>query len=119
MLPGQVSCAIVAAAAAWRESLLLCWSLAHLVGCTHPLLTGFHLPADLVHPLPGEMRETVQLGGLGGYLFNSMVPQEARARLFRSWGSVLSMLPVGGSKVRAAGVHVSGGCTGHMAGSGT
>jgi hypothetical protein len=45
------------------------------------------------------MRDTAQLGGLSQYLTNTLVPLESRAKLFRTWASVLAMLPVGGTKV--------------------
>jgi hypothetical protein len=43
------------------------------------------------------MRDTAQLMTLAAYLTDSMMmPRARRAQLFRTWGSVLAMLPVGG-----------------------
>ena len=48
----------------------------------------------------GEMRDTAQLGPLSSYMTNALMPLEDRARLFRTWASVLAMMPTGGEKVR-------------------
>jgi phospholipid:diacylglycerol acyltransferase len=46
------------------------------------------------------MRDTAQLMSLAAYLTDSMMmPRARRAQLFRTWGSVLGMLPVGGAGV--------------------
>ena len=46
------------------------------------------------------MRDTAQLMTLAAYLTDSMMMSRARrAQLFRTWGSVLALLPVGGPKV--------------------
>jgi hypothetical protein len=50
------------------------------------------------------MRDTAQLGPLAAYLTANLVPRDSRTRLFRSWASMLAMLPVGGPK---AGVGLS------------
>ena len=47
----------------------------------------------------GEMRDTAQLGPLSSYMTNALMPLEDRARLFRSWASLLAMMPSGGEKV--------------------
>ena len=47
----------------------------------------------------GEMRDTAQLGPLSSYMTNALMPLEDRARLFRTWASLLAMMPSGGEKV--------------------
>ncbi len=44
----------------------------------------------------GEMRDTVEVGALVKYLTENFVGRKARSALFRTWGSVVQMLPVGG-----------------------
>ena len=59
-------------------------------------------PPGFLWPLPtlaGEMRDTAQLGPLSAYLTNALMPREDRTKLFRTWASLLAMLPVGGEKV--------------------
>eukprot|EP00955_Chlamydomonas_euryale_P091197 364603-Chlamydomonas_euryale.AAC.2 len=45
------------------------------------------------------MRDTAQLGALSSFLANGLIPTDARARLFRTWGSLMAMMPTGGTKV--------------------
>lgn len=41
----------------------------------------------------------VAVGGLGAYATDSVLPPRNRTSLFRSWGAMMSMLPVGGRAV--------------------
>ena len=55
-------------------------------------------PPGFLWPLPtlaGEMRDTAQLGPLSAYLTNALMPREDRTKLFRTWASLLAMLPGG------------------------
>lgn len=45
------------------------------------------------------MRDTAELGPLARYVTENLVPRQARTRLFRTWGSLIGMLPVGGTRV--------------------
>ncbi|KAG1663891.1 hypothetical protein FOA52_014704 [Chlamydomonas sp. UWO 241] len=45
------------------------------------------------------MRDTAQLAGIAAFITNGMIPAGARARLFRTWASLLAMMPVGGARV--------------------
>ena len=50
-------------------------------------------------PLAGEMRDTAELGMLAGAMANHWIPRPTRANLFRTWGSLHGMLPVGGPAI--------------------
>ena len=45
------------------------------------------------------MRDTAQLGSLAGVMTERWMPRHTRAKLFRSWGSLIGMLPVGGPAI--------------------
>ncbi len=45
------------------------------------------------------MRDTAQLGSFAAVMTERLMPRSTRARLFRSWGSLISMLPVGGPNI--------------------
>jgi hypothetical protein len=47
----------------------------------------------------GETRDTAELGLIGAFLSDNLVPQNERVRLFRTWGSGIGMLPIGGPAV--------------------
>ena len=47
----------------------------------------------------GETRDTAELGLIGAFLSDSLVPRNMRVKLFRTWGSGLGMLPIGGPAV--------------------
>ena len=45
------------------------------------------------------MRDTAQLGNLQAVMTERWMPRVTRSRLFRSWGSIIGMLPVGGPNI--------------------
>ena len=47
----------------------------------------------------GEMRDTAQLGSLPAIMVERVMPRTTRSRLFRTWGSLIGMLPVGGPNI--------------------
>lgn len=47
----------------------------------------------------GEMRDTAELGSMAGVMTERLMPRNIRANLFRSWGSLIGMLPVGGPNI--------------------
>jgi len=49
--------------------------------------------------LSGEMRDTAELGAMTKHAAENYLPQPSRAHMFRSWGSVIGMLPSGGNRV--------------------
>lgn len=49
--------------------------------------------------LSGEMKETAELGVLANHMAENLVPRPARVQLYRSWGSLIGMLPTGGVRV--------------------
>ncbi|KAL6754080.1 Lecithin:cholesterol acyltransferase-domain-containing protein [Haematococcus lacustris] len=61
--------------------------------------TVLGVPKAITALLSGEMRDTAQLGPLASYLTANLVPRESRAKLFRSWASLMAMMPVGGPKI--------------------
>lgn len=46
----------------------------------------------------GETRDTAVMGLVGDFLSDKFVPRAERINLFRTWGSGLGMLPIGGAK---------------------
>ena len=51
------------------------------------------------HRTTGETRDTAELGLIGAFLSDSLVPRNARVKLFRTWGSGIGMLPIGGPAI--------------------
>jgi len=47
----------------------------------------------------GETRDTADMGMMGTFLCEKLVPSKKRAALFRTWGAGIGMLPVGGSAI--------------------
>lgn len=47
----------------------------------------------------GEMRDTAELGSMAALMTEHWMPRNTRANLFRSWGSLIGMLPVGGPNI--------------------
>jgi hypothetical protein len=45
----------------------------------------------------GETRDTAVMGLVGDFLTDKFVPRSERIELFRTWGSGLGMLPIGGA----------------------
>lgn len=75
------------------------WCEKHLEGIVNLAGPTLGIPKAISALLSGEMKDTATLGPLSAYLANAFVPVEARTRLFRSWGSLLAMLPAGGENV--------------------
>ena len=57
------------------------------------------MPHWLWRSVSGETRDTAELGLIGAFLSDSLVPRNVRVKLFRTWGSGLGMLPIGGPAV--------------------
>ena len=57
------------------------------------------VPHRLWRSSSGETRDTAELGLIGAFLSDSLVPRNVRVKLFRTWGSGLGMLPIGGPAV--------------------
>ncbi len=60
-------------------------------------LTG--VPKTLHALVAGETREFQEIGGGFAIITNSLMARQHRANLWRSWGSMFEMLPVGGEDV--------------------
>lgn len=45
------------------------------------------------------MRDTAELGSMSAIMTEHWMPRDIRAHLFRSWGSLIGMLPVGGPNI--------------------
>lgn len=45
------------------------------------------------------MRDTAELGSMSAIMTERWMPRDTRAHLFRSWGSLIGMLPVGGPNI--------------------
>ncbi|KNC99428.1 uncharacterized protein SPPG_05669 [Spizellomyces punctatus DAOM BR117] len=58
------------------------------------------VPKALPTMLSGEMKDTAMLNGLQAFVLeNYLMTRAQRARLFRSWGGLASMLPYGGETI--------------------
>jgi len=57
------------------------------------------LSKSLSSLLSGEMKDTADLGALQDYLVDRLVSRKQLRKLFRSWGSIGSMLPKGGNAI--------------------
>eukprot|EP00798_Chlamydomonas_sp_ICE-L_P013787 gene13787-19696_t len=57
------------------------------------------IPKVMTGILSGELRETAPLTGLAGMIYNGVLPRKQRVKMFRTWGSLLTMSPIGGNKV--------------------
>lgn len=57
------------------------------------------VPKSLPSIISGETRDTAQLGKFETYVLDLFFSKSERAQLFRSWGSLLSMLPKGGEAI--------------------
>ena len=75
------------------------WCEQHLEAFVNLAGSTLGIPKAASALLSGEMKDTVSLGPLSAYLANALVPIESRTMLFRTWGSLLAMLPVGGNKI--------------------
>jgi hypothetical protein len=49
--------------------------------------------------LSGELRESTQLSGISYMIGESLLGKEDRTTIWRTWGSPIGMLPVGGPDV--------------------
>jgi hypothetical protein len=47
----------------------------------------------------GELRETANLLGVAGVIGEQLLGKEERTLVWRSWGSALGMLPIGGTRI--------------------
>eukprot|EP00891_Asterochloris_glomerata_P002292 jgi/Astpho2/2292/e_gw1.00040.193.1_t len=77
--------------AGWTEK-----HVAHYANMAGPVLG---VPKAVTAMLSGEMRDTAELGMLAGAMANHWIPRPTRANLFRTWGSLHGMLPVGGPAI--------------------
>lgn len=57
------------------------------------------VPKSATALLSGEMRETSQLTGMAYLLGEQLLCKEDRTLLWRTWGSAIGMLPIGGSAI--------------------
>lgn len=60
---------------------------------------GHQHVVDNSHVFIGETRDTADMGMMSTFLGEKMVPSKRRARLFRTWGAGIGMLPVGGQAI--------------------
>ena len=74
------------------------WMEKYLFGTFHigPVFLG--VPKAVAATLSGDTRDTAQLGALST-LVDTVLPPSDRSVLFAGWGSVVDMLPMGGSSV--------------------
>jgi hypothetical protein len=81
----------------WTERNVHAWA-----NLAAPLLG---LPKALAPLVSGESRETADLMQGVAFLVESYLSRSRRARLFRTWGSLQTMLPVGGAQVWGNATH--------------
>jgi phospholipid:diacylglycerol acyltransferase len=83
----------------WMEEQAPGWvdkHIAVLFSCAGP---GLGVPKAAASLLSGEMRESAQLSGLTYLIGESLLAKEDRTAVWRTWGSPLGMLPIGGTNV--------------------
>nr|ANH71127.1 phospholipid: diacylglycerol acyltransferase [Lobosphaera incisa]ANH79231.1 phospholipid:diacylglycerol acyltransferase [Lobosphaera incisa] len=83
----------------WVEDMEKGWTekyIATYVNIAGPVLG---VPKSMTALLSGETRDTAELGLLGTFMSNHFIPQQRRAELFRTWGSIIGMLPAGGPAI--------------------
>jgi phospholipid:diacylglycerol acyltransferase len=56
-------------------------------------------PKVLAGLISGEIRDTAEMQGLQQYLTSTVVPHSSRTALWRSWGSLLSLIPFGDERI--------------------
>ena len=56
-------------------------------------------PKVLAGLISGEIRDTAEMKGLQEYLTSTVVPHSSRTALWRSWGSLLSLMPFGDERI--------------------
>lgn len=56
-------------------------------------------PKVLAGLISGEIRDTAEMQGLQDYLTSTVVPHSSRTALWRSWGSLLSLMPFGDERI--------------------
>jgi len=81
----------------WTEKNVHAWA-----NLAAPLLG---LPKALAPLISGESRETADMMQGVAFLVESYLSRTRRAGMFRTWGSLQTMLPVGGPKVWGNGTH--------------
>ncbi|MEW5299264.1 MAG: hypothetical protein WDW36_002297 [Sanguina aurantia] len=83
----------------WVEKLEPGWTEKHVHGLVNIAGSVLGAPKVLSSLLSGELKDTAQLGALAGYMTDTFLSRQSRARLFRTWGSLMAMLPSGGPAV--------------------
>lgn len=75
------------------------WPETHVEGWINVAGTLLGATKSLSCLLSGEMRETAYLSTLAAYFTDTVMPRQARTKVWRSWGASMAMLPVGGPEV--------------------
>ncbi|KAK9829180.1 hypothetical protein WJX72_004349 [[Myrmecia] bisecta] len=83
----------------WVEDQEPGWTEKHLATYVNIAGPVLGVPKSMTALLSGETRDTAELGLLGTFMSNTFIPQTQRAQLFRTWGSIIGMLPAGGPAV--------------------
>lgn len=83
----------------WVERKESGWVEKHVAAYINIAGTVLGVPKALTALLSGEMRDTAELGAMTKHAAENYLPQPSRAHMFRSWGSVIGMLPAGGNRV--------------------
>lgn len=83
----------------WAEQQEPGWTDKYVAQFINIAGTMLGVPKAVSAVLSGEMRDTAQLITLASYMTDSLMSREKRADLWRTWGSCLTMLPLGGTKI--------------------
>ena len=81
----------------WMEDRAPGWVDKHVAvvfNCAGPLLG---VPKAATSLLSGELRESTQLSGISYAIGEKLLGKEDRTTIWRTWGSPLGMLPIGGA----------------------
>jgi phospholipid:diacylglycerol acyltransferase len=83
----------------WMEEQQAGWVDKHIAvvfNCGGPVLGT---PKAITSLLSGEVRESAKLTGIANLIGEGLLGKEDRTAIWRTWGSPLGMLPIGGENI--------------------
>ncbi|KAL3135758.1 hypothetical protein ABBQ32_007321 [Trebouxia sp. C0010 RCD-2024] len=83
----------------WAENEEKGWCDKHIEAYVNIAGPVLGVPKAVSACMSGEMRDTAELGSMAALMTEHWMPRNTRANLFRSWGSLIGMLPVGGPNI--------------------
>ena len=83
----------------WMEELQPGWVDQHVAVVYNAGGPVLGVPKAVTSLLSGELRESAQLTGLANFIGEGLLGKEDRTAVWRTWGSPLGMLPIGGENI--------------------